>query len=116
MAKFKFVEWLIFWLTETVRFDFEWDSGNRTKSVSKHAVTTAEVEEVFLLGQSVPLGIQIAPGVPEERLGIIGATASGRVLHIVFTLRDGRVRPISARAAKKKERTIYEAYLREISE
>lgn len=115
MAKFKFVEWLILWLTETARFDFDWDSGNRTKSASKHAVRTEEVEEVFLLGQAAPLGVQIEPAAPEERLGIIGATVAGRVLHIVFTLRGGRVRPISARPAKKKERAIYEAYLREIS-
>lgn len=115
MAKFKFVEWLILWLIETAQFDFEWDAGNRTKSAAKHAVATMEVEEVFLLGQAAPLGVQVSPEAPEERLGIVGVTAAGRVLHIVFTLRGGRVRPISARPAKKKERSIYEAYLREIS-
>ena len=115
MAKFKFIEWLILWLTETGRFDFEWDNGNRTKSASKHAVATGEVEEVFMLGQAAPLGIQISPEAHEERLGIVGATGAGRVVHIVFTIREGRVRPISARPAKKKERAIYEAYLRAIS-
>src|SRR5438552_2020046 len=115
MAKFKFVEWLILWLAETSRFEFDWDEGNRTKNAAKHAVTTVETEEVFLLGQATPLGIQIDPPAPEERLGIIGATASGRVLHIVFTLRGGKVRPISTRVAKRKERALYEAYLREIS-
>lgn len=115
MAKFKFVEWLILWLTETSRFDFEWDEGNRTKSASKHAVTTAETEEVFLMGAAAPLGVQIDPPAPEERLGIVGSTATGRILHVVFTLREGKVRPISARPAKRKERALYEAYLREIS-
>ncbi|MBK9309042.1 MAG: BrnT family toxin [Nitrospira sp.] len=38
----------------------------------------------------------------------------GRILHVVFTLREGKVRPISARPAHKKERELYEAYLREI--
>ena len=74
-----------------------------------------EVEEVFLAGQAAPLGVQISPEAPEERLGIVGATAGGRILHVVFTLREGKVRPISARPAHKKERGIYEAYLREIS-
>jgi uncharacterized DUF497 family protein len=115
MAKFKFIEWLVLWLTETARFEFDWDDGNSTKSVMKHAVTTAEAEEVFLLGQAVPLGVQIAPVAPEERLGVVGATAAGRVLQVVFTLREGRVRPISARPAKREERALYEAYLREIS-
>ncbi|MFC1679266.1 BrnT family toxin [Elusimicrobiota bacterium] len=115
MARFRFVQWLILWLQETVHFEFEWDKGNRTKSVSKHAVATAETEEVFLLGQAAPLGVQISPKVAEERLGIVGATFGGRVLQVVFTLREGKVRPISTRPAHKRERELYEAYLREIS-
>ena len=115
MAKFKFIEWLIPWLQESSRFEFDWDDGNRAKSSVKHAVTTAETEEVFMFGQAAALGIQIYPLVSEERLGIVGATAAGRVLHVVFTLRAGKVRPISARPAKQNERKYYEAYLREIS-
>ncbi len=59
-------------------------------------------------------GFKSAPLAHEERLGIVGPTSEGRVLHVVFTLRDGKVRPISARPAHKKERELYEAYLREI--
>ena len=114
MAIFKFIEWLAVWLLETAQFDFEWDAGNRTKSAKKHGVSTAEVEEVFALGQTAPLGLQTDPPVSEERLAIVGATAAGRVLHIVFTLRDGRVRPISARPAEKGERELYEEYIREV--
>ena len=114
MAKFRFVEWLLLWLLETAQFEFEWDEGNRSKSAAKHSVTTAEAEEVFQLGQAAPLGVQVSPEVPEERLGIVGPTAGGRVLHVVFTLREGKVRPISARPAHKKERELYEAYIREI--
>jgi len=114
MAKFKFVEWLLLWLQENSHFEFDWDEGNRTKSATKHSVRTEEAEEVLTLGQAVPLGVQISPLVHEERLGVVGATSEGRVLHVVFTIRDGRVRPISARPAHKKERELYEAYLREI--
>jgi uncharacterized DUF497 family protein len=96
------------------RCEFEWDEGNRTKNAAKHAVRTEEAEEVFTLGQAAPLGIQVSPIVDEERLGIVGTTSGGRILHVVFTLRDGKVRPISARPAHKKERELYEAYLREI--
>ena len=115
MAKFKFVEWLLLWLQENSRFDFDWDEGNSVKSAAKHGVTLAEVEEIFGLGQAAALGVQVSPVVFEERLGIVGVTVSGRVLHVVFTLRAGKVRPISARPAKKSERKYYEAYLREIS-
>jgi uncharacterized DUF497 family protein len=116
MAKFKFIEWLVLWLQETVGFQFDWDDGNRTKSERKHAVTTIETEEVFLSGQAAPLGTQISPEVSEERLGIVGPTYLGRLLHVVFTLREGKIRPISARPAHKNERELYEAYLREVSE
>ena len=111
MAKFRFVEWLLLWLQETSRFEFEWDDGNKTKSSTKHAVTTAETEEVFLAGQAAPLGVQTSPEVLEERLGIVGATAQGRILLVVFAMRNGRIRPISARPANKKERDFYETYL-----
>ncbi len=115
MAKFRFVEWLARWLQEAAGFQFDWDDGNRTKSAMKHAVVPVEAEEVFLLGQAAPLGVQVSPESPEERLGIVGPTYAGRLLHIVFTLRGGMVRPISARPAHRKERELYEAYLREIS-
>ena len=111
MAKFKFVEWLLLWLLEAAHFEFEWDEGNRTKSSAKHAVSISEAEEVFLTRQAVPLGVQISPAVPEERLGIVGPTFEGRLLHVVFTMRDGRIRTISARPADRKERGVYETYL-----
>jgi len=114
MARFRFVEWLLLWLQENSHFEFDWDEGNRTKSAAKHAVRTAEAEEIFALGQAAPLGVQISPVAHEERLGIVGPTSKGRLLHVVFTIRDGKVRPISARPAHKKERELYEAYIREI--
>lgn len=116
MAKFKYVEWLLLWLIETTVFRFEWDKGNRTKSAIKHGVTQEEVEEVFRLGQALPIGVQIKPEVPEERLAIVGPTFANRMLIIVFTLRNGKVRPISARPAHRKEKEQYEEVLRKISE
>ena len=114
MASFRFVEWLLFWLLETEQFDFEWDEGNRDKNETKHGIGTREVEEVFEQGLSVPLGVQVTPEVDEERLGIVGATREGKALQVVFTLREGRVRPISARPAHKKERKQYEKNVRKI--
>ena len=97
MAKFKFAEWLAVWLRVTSPFEFDWDEGNKHKNAAKHGVTGAETEEVFRLRRAAALGVQISPPVPEERLGIVGPTDSGRMLHIVFTLRAGKIRPISAR-------------------
>ena len=111
MAKFRFVEWLLLWLRETAHLEFEWDESNRTKSSTKHAVTTTETEEVFLAGQAAPPGVQVSPAVPEERLGIVGPTSTGRLLQVVFTIREGKARPISSRPASREERKFHEEYL-----
>lgn len=116
MAQWEFVEWLLFWILETSHFEFEWDKGNQTKNVSKHKISTEEVEAVFRSGLALPLGIQISPPSNEQRLGLVGPTLSGRLLQVAFVLREGRVRAISARPANKKERKQYEEILRKISE
>lgn len=115
MAKFEYVEWLLLWLLETKIFRFEWDAGNSTKSGLKHGVPQAEVEEVFKLGQALPIGVQVRPVFPEERLAIVGPTFKNKMLIVVFTLRNGKVRPISARPAHKKEKIQYETILRKIA-
>lgn len=108
MAQFQFILWLAYWYLQAELFEFEWDRGNATKSATKHGVTTDEVESLFSLKLSVPLGRQTAPAVDEERLCLIGPSQEGRMLSVVFTLRDGRVRPISTRLASRKERKAYE--------
>jgi uncharacterized DUF497 family protein len=116
MAQWEFAEWLLAWLRETVHFVFNWDSGNRTKNASKHHISVEEVEAVYTSGLALPLGIQTAPPVNEQRLGLIGPTISGRVLMIAFVLREGRVRVISARPAHRKERKQYVEILCKITE
>jgi len=115
MAQWEFVEWLLFWILETSHFEFEWDMGNSTKSYTKHGITITEIENIFRSGLALPLGIQIAPVHNEQRLGVIGPALNGKLIQVAFTLRDGRIRVISARSAHKKERTQYEEILRKIS-
>ncbi len=108
MAQFRFLLWLAYWYLQHEIFQFEWDRGNQNKSWSKHSVGPNEIEAVFNLKLAVPLGRQVAPAVEDERLCLVGPTDSGRMLSVVFTLREGRVRPISARPASRKERRLYE--------
>lgn len=115
MAKFLPVEWLFHWLVEMPFFEFEWDKGNSMKSFFKHGVNAQETEEVFLGRMAVPLGVQIASAVTEQRLGIVGPTWRNRLLTVIFTTREGRVRPISSRPSNQKERKIYET-IRQISQ
>jgi uncharacterized DUF497 family protein len=108
MAQFQFVMWLLYWYANARRFTFEWDSGNSTKSATKHGVESDEVESVFELKLGIPIGRQVTPETDEERLCLIGPSLKGRMLSIAFTIRDGRVRPISSRVANRKEKRLYE--------
>lgn len=108
MARFKFIIWLAYWYLQSKSFEFDWDSGNISKSAAKHGVSAYEVESVFELRLAAPIGEQISPIVPEERLCIVGPSASGKMVSIVFTLREGKVRPISSRMASRKERREYD--------
>lgn len=108
MGQFRFILWLAYWYLQAAEFEFEWDSGNSSKSARKHGVEADEVESVFDLKLAAPIGRQFSPSVDEERLCIVGPSSEGRLISVVFTLRDGRVRPISARPASKKEQKLYE--------
>lgn len=85
---------------------FDWDGGNAPKVHARHRVTTGECEQVFF---QEPL--LIAPDAPhsltEERWAAWGRTAEGRTLAVVFTLRQDRIRPISARDMNRKKRHRY---------
>jgi uncharacterized DUF497 family protein len=108
VGQFKFILWLAYWYLHTVAFEFEWDRGNFTKSARKHGVPAEEVESVFQLKLASTIGRQFSPDVDEERLCVIGPSKMGRLVLVVFTLREGRVRPISSRPANKKEQRLYE--------
>ncbi len=85
---------------------FDWDKGNVTKSLEKHGITQPEAEEVFL---NFHVGFpDQRHGGTEKRFGLYGRTDQGKILFIAFTIRNRRVRIISARPADQKERTMYE--------
>ena len=87
-------------------FEFEWDAGNREKSLLKHRVTNTECEEVFLDPHKRILKeiLHLEGRNRERRYVMIGKTKAERALFVVFTLRRDRVRIISARDLNRKER------------
>lgn len=87
--------------------EFEWDHGNLEKNVLKHKVTNEECEQAVLNNKSI-LFDDIIHSFNEGRYNIIGSSNAGRMLFIAFTIRNNRVRVISARNADKKERNLYE--------
>jgi uncharacterized DUF497 family protein len=115
VAQWVFLDWLLVWILETSYFEFDWDTGNSTKN-EKHELSTNQIEFVFRSGAALPLGLQVAPDTKgEQRLGIVGPNSENRLVQIAFTMRNGKVRVISARTANRKERKRYEEILRKIS-
>jgi uncharacterized DUF497 family protein len=92
---------------------FDWDYGNQTKSLKKHGITAIEAEEVFLrLNIIIP---DQRHSHTEARFNMYGPTAKGKILFIAFTIRENRVRIISARNTDKKERQYYEEQIEKTS-
>jgi hypothetical protein len=88
---------------------FDWDDGNRRKSVDKHAVTQTEAEQVFLDPRLLVVSDESHSG-EEKRFAAFGRTSEGRRLSVTFTLRRHAtlIRVISARAMSRRERARYD--------
>ena len=86
---------------------FEWDRGNITKNWERHSVTNSECEDVFF-NNSFFVKKDIPDSLKESRYFVLGKTESGRLLFIVFIIRNNKIRVISARDMSRKERKIYE--------
>lgn len=86
---------------------FEWDKFNTVKNWIKHQVRPYEVEEAFTDKNTYQVNDNIHSEI-EFRYIILGKTKKHRLLFISFTIREGRIRPISCRDTNKKEVSIYE--------
>jgi uncharacterized DUF497 family protein len=87
---------------------FEWDARKAAANLAKHGVSFDEATTVF----ADPLGRFLDDprhSILEERFVLLGLSAAGRLLAVMFTDRGGdRLRLISARPATRRERTDYE--------
>jgi hypothetical protein len=94
---------------------FEWDKANRDKNWQKHRVAWWECEEVFL---NLPLFVFPDPrhSQKEARFYALGKTSVSRHLFIVFTVRQSRIRIISARDMNRKEEKVYAEKTQEASQ
>jgi uncharacterized protein len=88
-------------MADKVRFD--WDQSN-IDHIARHGVAPQEVEQVFV-NEPNDDGYEVVDG--EPRWTIIGHTSQFRVLLVVWTVRGGAVRPITAREVNKRVRECY---------
>lgn len=86
---------------------FEWDEEKARANLQKHKTSFEEAKTVF----NDPLSITIPDpqhSTDEDRYVDIGHSSQGRVLVVVYTEREARIRIISCRKATKTERRVYE--------
>lgn len=88
--------------------EFDWDGGNIHKNWIKHGVDNKECEEIFA-DENMKIFNDPKHSQVEERFAIFGKSANGRLLTAVFTIRNNKIRIISARAQERQERKIYES-------
>lgn len=92
--------------TEEKIIEFDWDKGNIGKN-RKHKVEDKESEEPFF-DEGKIIYKDVFHSKKEERFILIGKTKKGRLLYLVFTIRNSKFRIISGRDINKKEIQIYE--------
>lgn len=90
---------------------FDWDEAN-LGHIQEHDVSREEAEQVFI---GTPLDMELQfddASIGEERLQQIGETTKGRILQLVTTWRNGKVRVVSAWDAPKQLKSYYLAEMR----
>lgn len=83
---------------------FEWDDGN-VRHIGEHHVTPNEAEEAVL--DPLCIDAEASPIEEEDRIGIVGMTASGRVLQVIYTVRGDLVRVLQAKTATRRQQRAY---------
>lgn len=83
----------------------EWDLAKARSNFKKHGIRFADA--VIALEDDAAVTI-VDSNDQEERWVTVGLDATGRVLVVVYTWRENRVRLISARQAAAGERRQYE--------
>lgn len=83
--------------------DLDWDQEN-TGHIRRHDVVPSEAEQVLV---NDPLVLQFQQRGREERCLVLGQTNAGRLLAVVYTERDAKIRVVTAYPMQKRLEVIY---------
>ena len=83
--------------------EFDWDRAN-VEHIARHGVRPEEVEEAFANDPLLVLTIQERSG--EERFLCAGRTRNGRPLQFVYTVRNSKIRVVTAHTPRRRIRDI----------
>ena len=90
-----------------MKLTFEWDEVKAKENLKKHGVNFEEGKTIF--NDSFLFTFpDIEHSVNEERYINIGLSANGRILIVIHTERQEKIRIISCRKATARERKFYE--------
>ncbi len=82
---------------------FDWDAAN-IEHIAEHNLEPEEVEEAFY---NKHIFTPTYNTVHEKREGIIGKTDGDRIIFVVFTRRQNKIRVVTALDANKSQRKRY---------
>ena len=91
---------------EEIKFD--WDQWNIQKNEEKHGISMLEAQSAFY-DKKILIFDDIEHSLRKSRYICYARSAYNKTLMIAFTIRNKKVRIISARKASKKERNVYES-------
>ncbi len=83
--------------------EFDWDAENK-KHLAAHNVAPAEFEQLLDNG---PLDVAYEVVNTEERYRSVGLTNRGRLLSAAWTIRNGKIRAITAFPASVSDRKAF---------
>jgi uncharacterized DUF497 family protein len=86
----------------TVRFD--WDAAN-LGHIARHDVSAKEVQEAILDRFCLLASSEVRQG--QLRYNLTGATRDGRILTVIFEIRQGSIRTVTSFTAPKKKQSAY---------
>lgn len=93
------------WCTIVHKVEAEWDPVKARVNLRKHGVRFADAVTALEDARAISVRDE---GADEERWVSIGMDSLARILVVVYTWRDERVRLISARPATRREARQYE--------
>lgn len=86
---------------------FEWDEEKNNTNLEKHRISFESAKNVFLDRKRLNVPDN-RKDYGEQRWNTIG-NINGIIVHVSYTVRENRLRLISARKASKREQEYYDA-------
>ena len=83
--------------------EFEWDEANQGH-IARHRVTPEEFEQAI---NNDPILVAEYEIKREWRAHVAGITDQGRLLELVYTVRRGRIRAVTAYPLKRNKKELY---------